>query len=771
METNLNIEKKDIKYIKELLSGKSNPVELDEIAYHLALFKTQDSRAHKVKIYNPDCEYKVNDLIYKEYPGHIPVGAKKFIEIDHGVVLKVVEIKNRFGIDEVKLNYEGTSEFKKYIAYLDRQKIELLLPHKQQKPPEKPEFLSIEIDPRQQQAPLENRDFTTLKRKLSGILNKEHDIAFISSKILMTENLKPIGSEVFEKIKDFLTENKKSETTEFFVENFVKVSAGNPDFEAYCFALNYRMWIDYKIDFQQTRSEGWGKWNLISVIYYTKKNSIISDENPLLDTVTFSNKKNIIQRRRKFEEGLFNEGITRYNLTQREVYAGAVKLKSGFLECGDSIEIELVDGKTKKSHLFYYYSEEHLLLGFKEIFERYKALQGMILSFEALEDGRWQFTIRTTKKGTIADKIEYDAEKKAFNATEEKIASPVFVNKAMCLDTENFKLLFARTEEYRKIDSFNKLVHKVFLDFGIKERNYEIHILRLYHILDLIYPVDLKLIEDVILCNTEFIPSEKMAGVFYLDSNELATIEEEEYQRKATVKSETKKKRDEVRRKIVEEERRLKDEITRKREERRRKREEEMWQKEKLRKEREEKKAMELRLKRDADTRKRDAAAAPKPERPARSPERERRPAEPSFDKEDRMKTRKKEADTRTKPDFVRPKPSFPAAEEAPPKEAVHKKPKKRPEQEVEKPSKVQKRVAKETDDDRLSDDEIKSQIKLEELKQKMQERRRNQKGPSKKEKIAYKDDDGGMFSGVLASKLDEIVKKSDDKKDENKDK
>ena len=79
MEVNLNIEKKDIKFCKEFLSGKTNPVELDDIVYQIALFKTKDSRAHKVKIYNPGCEYKVNDLIYKEYPGKIPIGVKNIL--------------------------------------------------------------------------------------------------------------------------------------------------------------------------------------------------------------------------------------------------------------------------------------------------------------------------------------------------------------------------------------------------------------------------------------------------------------------------------------------------------------------------------------------------------------------------------------------------------------------------------------------------------------------------------------------------------------------
>ena len=122
MDINLNVEDKDIEFIKDYLKDKVNPVDLEEIAYRLALFKTRESRSHKVKLYNPNCEYKEGDLIYKEYPGKIPVGSKKYIVMDRGVVLKVVGIRNRFGIDEIQLKYEGTSDFKKYADYLDRQK-------------------------------------------------------------------------------------------------------------------------------------------------------------------------------------------------------------------------------------------------------------------------------------------------------------------------------------------------------------------------------------------------------------------------------------------------------------------------------------------------------------------------------------------------------------------------------------------------------------------------------------------------------------------------
>lgn len=737
MDVNLNIEKKDIKTIKEFLDGKTNPIHLDDIAYHIALFKTQDNRAHKVKMYNPDCEYKTGDLIYKEYPGKIPVGSKKYIEIDHGVVLRVEDVRTRFGIEEIHLSYDGTSDFKKYLSYLDRQKIELLLPHKQEKPPAKPEFLPTSIDPRQKQDPLEKRDFTILKRKLAGMLNKESDIAFISDKVLLNVNLKTIDAEVFNKIREFLQEKKQSETTEFFVENFVRVKADDPEFDAYCFALNYRMTRDYKIDFQQTRFEGWGKWNLISVIYYLKKNSPISEENPLQDKVTYSNKKNIAQRRKKFEDDVFAEGNTRFYLTQREITAGAVRLKAGLFDIGDSIEVELFDSKTKKPHLLYYYSDSHLLLGFKEIFERYKALQGMILAFEQLEDEKWQFVIRTTKKGTIANRVEYNEETRTFMVSEEKIASPVFVNKAMFLEPDIFVAINNKINEYRAIETLNKLVHKIFLEFGIKERNYEIHILRLYHILDIIFPIDLKVVEDVILSNREFVPSEKLGGVFYLDSEAVAAIEEEEIQRKAAARDEYKKKREELKRKKQEEELRVKEEIRRKREERRKKREEEMWKKEKLRKEKEEQKIQELKKKKEARKKvapqKTQKLVLEKEIEPRREVRRQPRPAESA--------------------------PVSP--NELPVKDTAHRKLKKKIVE--EKSMKLPKRVVKESVDEKLSADEIKREIQLEELKEKMRQQAAAKKDIKSEKKVAYSDRSGG-FGGIFASKLDEIVQKDGDK-------
>jgi hypothetical protein len=332
----------------------------------------------------------------------------------------------------------------------------------------------------------------------------------------------------------------------------------------------------------------------------------------------------------------------------------------------------------------------------------------------------------------------------------------------MFLESDIFQAIYEKIAEYRGIESLNKLVHKIFLEFGIKERNYEIHILRLYHILDLVYPIDLKLVEEVILCNSEFIPSEKLAGVFYLDSNALASIEEEESRRQVEARDESKKKRDELRRKKIEEERQLQEAIRRKREERRRKREQEMWEKERLNKEKEEKKALELRKKKEALARKKAAAAA-RAERRPRGKGKEREIIQPTPTEAKRAPKRREPL--KRKPEYVRPE-SMPVGE-MPAKEPHHKKVKKRAEEEKAKIAKVPKRPERKPLDEGMSEDEIKSQIQLEELKEKLTEqKRRAKRKPEKEKKVAYKDKTNEAVGGIFASKLDEIVKK-----DEHKDK
>ncbi|MCK5005362.1 MAG: hypothetical protein KAS21_09750 [Candidatus Aminicenantes bacterium] len=719
MEVNLNIESKDIKFLKDFLKGVKSPVEIDELTNQLALFKTEGKLSDKVKIYDPKCDYKVDDLIYKEYHGRIPIGTKKYFELERGVVLRVVEVRSKFK-DEIKLKYEGTSDYKKYLDYLTRQKIELLLPHRMEKPCEKPEFLDPELDPRKFYDPLLARDYNNLRKKLIALLNKNADIAFTGNKAILASNLMAIETVVFTKIREFLTDSGRSESTEFFVENFVKIKPESDDFGAYCFALSFKMKNEYKIDFQQVNYEGWGKWNLISVIYYLLKDSIISDENPLLKNVVSDGKKGPVVLRKKFEEKLFDDDNSKYFLSQREIFAGAIRLKQGIYEFDESIEVELVDESTKKTYIGYYYSESNLLMGLKEIFENYKVLQGSIITLSQVEDTVFFFNIRTTKKGTVSEKIEYDENKKLFIVRDDKIASQVFINRSIYLEQKDLIELENRIELFRESNSFNELLNKVFLEFGVRERNFEIHVLKLYHILDLIAPVNLRTVLDVIFGNPAYIPSEKIHGVFYLDPSSIGNLVQEEMEKKTIHDNQVKSDQDSERQNQLDEEKKVDDEIRMIREERRRKREEEMRKVDQIEKDRREKILKEM----EPDKKKFKATA-----------ERKDTPAVP-------MDAVPIESDQPTKVERVN-------------KEAAHKKKTEKGAFKPEKEKSTQKRVKKSSSEDRMDMEEIQSEIELLKLKEKVEKDK--VKKLNKEKEVAFKDTSG--FGGVFASKLDEIAK------------
>ena len=128
---------------------------------------------------------------------------------------------------------------------------------------------------------------------------------------------------------------------------------------------------------------------------------------------------------------------------------------------------------------------------------------------------------------------------------------------------------------------------------------------------------------------------------------------------------------------------------------------------------------------------------------------------------------RKRDVPHKPKPEAPRPQAEIPV-----PTEEFSRKKEPRPKKirEEEKTiAKPHKRVERKIDEDSLSAEEIKSLIELEKLKEKMKGRREAAEKAGKEEKVAYKDDGG--FAGILASKLDEAVKKDEDKVHKEKDK
>ncbi len=715
MEINLDVQQEDLQFVKTYLQDKDVPAPFDDVLYQLALHKTEEERRAKVKKYDPECRYEVGDLIFKEYPGRLPVGVKKFIEINEGVILRVEEVRCRSFGGEILLSYSDTSEFRKYTEYLKKQKIDLLLPHDQADPPLEAEYITREMDPRKHQQPLIDRDFTLLRKKLQSVLNRDAEIIALSGRVLLRGKLRPIEPEVIERIKAFLQERPNSETTEFMVENFLKIKTSAADFDSACFALNHLLGNEYKIDFRQTSGKGWGKWHLNSVLYYLRKNLPLSEANPLAGRSRVQDASELAQKRKTLLDGLFAEENNRFFLTQREVISGAVRLRPGLFDFADNLEVEAVDALSKKTHLLHYYKEDNILFGFKEVFAQGKALQAMALTIEQTDSDSLVFSAKTIKRGTIANVVHYDQENKVFTCGEEMISSPLFVNKLMFLEPEVFSAVAENIAQFRAIDTLNKLVHKVFLEFGTRERNYELHFLKLYHILDLIYPHDLYQVAETVLGNPEFVPADKLPGVFYLDKDAVNEIEEEEKSRRQLVVSEARKKREEVLKIKQDEELSRQEELRLKREERRLKRESEMRLKDQLRMEK---------LKARETQRPASAGAA----------------------------VRRAKTDVEVPVQMVAPEPL--PLDPAALKTDVSKRTKKKTVSERE--SKPVKKGQKKVLEEKIELDEIRKEIEQEEIKPLPEKEITAKKEKDKKVEVVYKDEG---FGGIFASKLAEIEK------------
>ena len=85
----------------------------------------------------------------------------------------------------------------------------------------------------------------------------------------------------------------------------------------------------------------------------------------------------------------------------------------------------------------------------------------------------------------------------------------------------------------------------------------------------------------------------------------------------------------------------------------------------------------------------------------------------------------------------------------------------------LEKPLKTKKIVDRRDTEEAIDLDEIKKEIKLEKLKEKVLDREKIKVKTEKRKKVVYKDDKD--FGSVFASKLDEIVKKQDEIKGKKK--
>ncbi|MBA7706124.1 hypothetical protein ES703_114970 [subsurface metagenome] len=151
----------NLSFIEKELSHTRKPLSLQEMAKKLAYKKTSSQMQQEVKKYDPECQYEVGDLIYKEYDEPLMVSSKGREPFKGAVVLQLIgkiDYKD-FNCEMLEVDYSGGGTFRKYIEYMKKTKTQVLLPSNLEGKAKPPEKLEKKEDPRLSALPMTDRDF------------------------------------------------------------------------------------------------------------------------------------------------------------------------------------------------------------------------------------------------------------------------------------------------------------------------------------------------------------------------------------------------------------------------------------------------------------------------------------------------------------------------------------------------------------------------------------------------------------------------------------
>lgn len=511
------IDEKDIEWVKSLIRERNSPIPLGEIATLLAKKKSALTQGKKVKIFNPEIDYEVGDLIYKYYDEDLKFSREKVEHFKGGVVLRVIGKEKRpEGFSILRVTYDGTGLFKQYIDFLERTSSHLLIPCGFSGKSEPVEYL--EDEEALMDAPLDQNYVKRLSKILEDVLKKSDEFIHWNSYFYLKELLENVG-DAGKKVEEYLKEKGDFETTYNLIEKLYSVKFTDEKFYSWCISLNCALEAKGKSKVVKVSDYDWGKWGLRSFFTSLKENLPIA-EKPIKIGSLRRNRKDIVKMIWKFyaEERKEKTQHLRFYLTWREIFSGALRIPREFQSVfGEEREIILTDQEKRKTYTAYYYPEEGFLLGLNEIYQTYNPIQGSLFFLQKDDFNKYIYSFRKAKKVITAFKCEYDREKKRIVFTGQPIETHTEINKAILIMKDELERINSLWEEGAKIDNLNELLHFVFMNFGNPSESYKSYLLKAYHIADMFRNVRKEDFETVLFGNPEFFPSEEEKGYFYLD--------------------------------------------------------------------------------------------------------------------------------------------------------------------------------------------------------------------------------------------------------------
>jgi len=522
----ISIDESDIEWIKNLIRERGAPLTLEEISTQLARKKSALTEGKKVKIFNPELDYEVGDLIYKYYDEDLKFSREKVEHFKGGVVLRVIGKEKRpEGFSILRVTYDGTGLFKQYIDFLERTSSNLLIPCGFSGKSEPVEYL--EDEELLMDVPLDQNYVKKLSKIIEETLKKSDEFIHWNSYFFLKELLENVG-DASKRVEEYLREKGGFETTYNLVEKLYSVKFTDEKFYSWCISLNSVLETKGKGKIVKISNHDWGKWGLRS-FFTSIKEGLPIGEKPLKIGNLRRSRKEIARNIWKFyaEERKEKTQHLRFYLTWREIFSGALRIPREFQSVfGEEREIILTDQEKKRTYNAFYYPEDGFLLGLDEIYQFYSPIQGSLFFLQKEDFNKYIFSFRKAKKVITAFKCEYDKEQKRFIFSGQPVETHTEINKTILITKDELSKIASFWDEGVKFENLNDLLHFVFTNFGNPQESYKIYLLKAYHIADMFKNVRKEDFETVIFGNPEFFPSEDEKGYFYLDPTKIGMEEE-----------------------------------------------------------------------------------------------------------------------------------------------------------------------------------------------------------------------------------------------------
>ena len=507
----------NLSFIEKELSHTKKPLSLQEMAKKLVYKKTSSQMQQDVKKYDPECQYEVGDLIYREYDEPLMVSSKGMEPFKGAVVLQLIgkiDYKD-FNCEMLEVDYSGGGTFRKYIEYMKKTKTQVLLPSNLEGKAKPPEKIEKKEDPRLSALPMTDRDFKSLEKNLRAALSKSPKFFNWNEFWQLSEKKIDIKSKKIDQIKTFLDETKHSAVTPELVEKFFNIKSADELFDLHCMSLTYLLEKTYKKDFVYVSPLDWGKWHLKKTLNSFPQNLPLSAPKAKVPPSVEETKEEISHSPKT---------PLKIYLGWREILSGGIKIpKTMNKEFSRAREYIFTDTEGRKEYTVYYYPSSGYILGLKEFYEAHNVPQGSSLTLEKKELNQFNFWLKKSKKKISVLKVSYDSKKDVIDQSGKEEFTFSIPNKIIYLERETLVKLLSLFIERKKLE-LPELLAFVFKNFGLEGNKLSLHYLRAYHLVDILKRSTQEDVEKALLSIPEFFQSEKNAGIFFYQEK----IEEEE---------------------------------------------------------------------------------------------------------------------------------------------------------------------------------------------------------------------------------------------------